>query len=288
LKIAFVGDVHGRVFHCLAGISMLQERLRERFTAVIQVGDFGYPDPDGADAPTRHYLALDPAEAGVRDLLGAQGETARGLTRLREALSGPVLFIRGNHEDFAWLKALEAQSATPSAAADPFDLFHFVPDGTVLTIDGVRLAFLGGVEEQQGDPGIDLKAWEALCRLGTGRIDVLVTHQGAYGSSTGYYGDTHGSHLVSKLVKKLQPNFHVFGHAHQLLGPKVDGATTWLGLDGLVASPRWEPDARGLCPGCFGVLDTETGSLEPVTDTWLTEFPTPFDFGPWLSGGRGA
>ena len=48
------------------------------------------------------------------------------------------------------------------------------------------------------------------------------------------------------------------------------------------ASARWEPDARGLQPGCMGLLDTETSSLEPLTDDWLAEFPTPFDFAPWF------
>ena len=278
MRIAFIGDVHGRVFHCLAGLSVLPER-RGQFDLLIQVGDFGYPDPANGDAATKIHLELDPAEAGVRDLMQATGQRAKALGQLRERL-GPILFIRGNHEDFAWLKKLSGDAPSP---VDPFDLFHYVADGSIIEVDGLCIAFLRGVEEQEDEAGIDMAAHRSLLRLGPGFIDLLITHEGPYGSSRGFRGDVHGSSLITKLIEATQPAYHVFGHAHQLLGPQLEGETTWLGLDGLVASPRWEPDAKGLRPGCFGVLDTRSGILEPVTDEWLTSFPTPFDFDAWVS-----
>lgn len=86
---------------------------------------------------------------------------------------------------------------------------------------------------------------------------------------------------MSDLLERLGPSFHVAGHAHQLSGPSLYGVTTYLGLDGLLASRRWYPESRGLQKGCLGVLDTERRQLWPVTDEWLAEFETPFDFQRW-------
>jgi hypothetical protein len=152
----------------------------------------------------------------------------------------------------------------------------------VLDIEGFRVAFLGGVEEDVGDPHIDMLAYYKLLDLGPGVIDLLVTHEGPYGSSVGYHGDVHGSPLISGLVDVLRPTLHVAGHAHQLSGPRAFGSTTYLGLDGIVASPRWYPDARGLQPGSLGTLDTSTGDLRPLQDPWLASFESPFDFRSWV------
>ena len=88
--------------------------------------------------------------------------------------------------------------------------------------------------------------------------------------------------LISELLVQLEPRFHVAGHAHSPSGPRTYSSTTYLGLDALVASAIWHPEAQGLQPGCMAVLDTEQDSLSPVTAAWLSEFETPFDFGLWF------
>lgn len=281
MRIAFIGDMHGRAFHALAAVLTMEEQLETPFDLILQVGDFGYPDPARADAPTQRYLAVDPAEADLARLLAADGERAEALSHLRARLPGPIHFLRGNHEDFSWLQGLLAHPARGTAPADPFDLFHYVADGTVLDIGGLRIAFLGGVEELPGEAAIDVGAHQALLDRAAGAVDLLVTHEGPFGSSRGYHGDVHGSALVTRLIETLQPSYHVFGHAHQILGPGQIGRTTYLGVDGLVASPIWHPEASGLKPGCLATLDTATGELQHVTDEWLASFPTPFDFDAW-------
>src|SRR5690606_33744642 len=114
-------------------------------------------------------------------------------------------------------------------------------------------------------------------------VDVLVTHEGPYGTSRGFRGDVQGSPIVTALVERLRPKWHVAGHVHTLIGPRDVGGTTYLGLAALVASRRWQPEATGLLPGCLGVLDTDADELAPVTDGWLAEFPTPFDFETWAA-----
>jgi hypothetical protein len=279
--IAFVGDVHGRMFHAIAALVTLQERTGRRFDFVVQVGDLGFPDPARGDEASRRYLEVDPAEADLGRFLNADGSLAGTLRRVRERLGGPMHFVRGNHEDFAWLRSLPVDPANGTAPADGLDLLRYTPDGTVLDLDGFRIAFLGGVEELPGEPHIDSAAYDALQGMPPGSIDLLVTHEGPYGSGSTHNGETAGSPLMSRLLERLQPRFHVFGHMHQLSGPTAFGPTTYLGLDGLVASAIWHPEARGLKPGCLGLLDTSSGELAPVTDPWLAEFPKPFDFEAW-------
>jgi hypothetical protein len=196
-------------------------------------------------------------------------------------LAGPIYFIRGNHEDFDWLAGLSVESAFGTVPVDPFDLFHYVPDGTIRRFGEQRLAFLGGVEERTDAAAIDQTAYQSLLALGPDQIDVLVSHEGPYGSSIGFHGDTHGSPLMSQLIEQTRPPFQVAGHAHVLSGPDRYGQTTYLGLDCIVASPIWQPEARGFQPGCLAALDTTTGTLEPVTAAWLADFATPFDFDHW-------
>ncbi len=74
-------------------------------------------------------------------------------------------------------------------------------------------------------------------QLEVGSIDLLVTHEGPYGSSIGYHGDTHGSKLITDLLAQIQPKFQVAGHAHSFSEPRTFEKTHYVGLDGLVASP---------------------------------------------------
>jgi 3',5'-cyclic AMP phosphodiesterase CpdA len=295
MLIGFLGDVHGQAFHALALVLTWQQVYGRRFDLVVQVGDMGAePEKEPADLPD-----YDPYGADFAQLLRATGARAARLQRLRRYLARPVYFLRGNHEDFVWLSRLcaaslnNARGAATSAgdlgvgavAVDPFDLFRYVLDGTVLDVCGTRLAFLGGVEEQTGPPGIDMAAFEALASLGHGAFDVLVAHEGHYGTSTGYRGDVHGSPLMTRLLEATTPQFFVFGHAHKAIGPGWFGPTRYIGLDGLLPFRKWKPDATGFLPGSLATLDTAGGTLAPVTDSWLSSFPThPFDFDAWAGG----
>jgi hypothetical protein len=290
--------VHGQAFHALALLLTWQRTHSRRFDLVVQVGDMGAePNRELSDLP-----AHDPYGADFAQLLKATGERAAQLSMLRTHLARPIHFVRGNHEDFAWLSGLQAaaraQSPHPAGthdsaglngtvAVDPFDLFRYVSDGTVLDVGGVRIAFLGGVEEQTGPAGIDAAAYRALEALGPGGVDVLVAHEGHHGISIGFRGDMHGSPLMTRLLEKTTPAFFVFGHAHKPIGPDRFGSTVYVGLDGLLPFRKWQPNATGFLPGCLAVLDTTEGTLAPVVDPWLRAFHThPFDFDAWAGDFR--
>ncbi len=287
MLIGLVGDVHGQAFHALVALAILQERLGRRFGLLVQVGDMGaYPEPSRMDEASRRYLEADPSQGDFARLLHAEGELAEQLLRLRGLFSGPLHFIRGNHEDYPWLRSLPIDAASGTAVVDPFDLLRYVPDGTILRLGEFTVAFLGG-EESGGsveDGEIDPVAYERVIELGPGRVDLLVTHDTPYGLSTGYRGQVQGSRLITELAECLRPTFHLAGHYHHLNGPRSCGYTAFLGLAQLVPSAIRQPEARGLQEGCLAVLDTEKGELQPVTDAWLSEFPTPFDFQAWSDG----
>ena len=122
--------------------------------------------------------------------------------------------------------------------------------------------------------------------LGPGAIDVLVAHQGPYGSSIGFRGDVHGSRRLSALMEQLRPRYYVAGHAHQAVGPLEYGPTTYVGLNGLVPSRRWEPESRGLAPGCLAVIDTDGDGLSVLSAGRLRDVPSPIDFEDWWAGSR--
>ena len=283
MLIGFIGDIHGRVYHTIGAIATWQAKTGKRFDLLIQVGDLGaFPDLTKLDPDTNRHLAADPAEADFSRFIVAQGPQAEALRAMRQQFLSPIYFNRGNHEDFAWLDHIQSQANTATIPIDPYDLFHFVSDSTVLEFGDTRIAFLGGVEEQDDEAAIDQTAYQSLLALGTGQIDVLVTHEGPYGSSIGFHGDTHGSPLISELIAKTEPSFQIAGHAHTVSGPKMYGNTLYLGLTIIVAPPLWYPDATGLQSGWMAVLDTNTANLQLVNDAWLAAFPKPFDFDLWF------
>ena len=277
MKIAFIGDVHGRVYHALAAVLSLQARLQDKLDLIIQVGDLGaFPDPERLDEATQRYAERDPSELHFSHLLGAKGALARQLSAARARLPGPIYFIRGNHEDMAWLAGLRNESRAESTPVDPFDLLHYVEDGAVVDFGGFRVAFLGGVEYgAEAGTRIEGEALDKLSAVAPGSVDLLVTHDAPYGVAVGFSGSTQGSQKISDLLKVLQPAYHVAGHYHHMIGPTSYGRTTYIGLASLF------PGRRGGAPlqdGSLALLDTARAELRFVTDGWLKDFGAGFAF----------
>ena len=285
MKVGLVGDVHGRVYHMLAAVLELQERLGEPLDLVIQVGDLGaFPDTELLDDTTKRWAEKDPSELHFSHLLNADGPLAEHLIAARQQLSRPIQFIRGNHEDQDWLAGLRPQSAgiaaAVSAAVDPFDLIHYVPDGTVLDFDGFRIGYLGGVE-YGAEPHTKIEDDAVDLIEEAGSLDLLVTHDGPYGVGTGYYGDTQGSKVLTELIERRQPRHHVGGHYHQMNGPHRYGDTTYHCVAALFPGRQ---NAAPLLDGCLAVLDTEADTFEFVTEDWLRDFGKDFDFAAHFAG----
>lgn len=280
MRIAFVGDLHGRVFHCLAAVLAC---IRERgpLDVVVQVGDLGaFPDPTKLDEATKRFARDDPTELDFARLTDASSEPADALGKARAALPSPILFIRGNHEDVAYLDRCLGGSDGRTAAVDPFDLFHVVADGTVLQIGGARVGFCGGADYIPGEDvslhGIRDEACQQL--RSSAPVEVLVTHDGPYGCGVGRHGNTQGSKKVTSLLEALRPRHHLYGHYHHVNRPDPVS----LGLAGILLPPRLDPTRR-VQAGSVALLDTERGEIEVVDEPWLTDIGGEgFDFERWL------
>lgn len=90
----------------------------------------------------------------------------------------PIFFIDGNHEYFPLLTPYKK----PSAIAEGL---VYVPRGTVLNIDGIKIGFCGGgvsIDKRIRTPGFDWFPDEAITRrdvqkfYSVGKLDLLVTH----------------------------------------------------------------------------------------------------------------
>src|SRR5262249_61154440 len=144
--IAFIGDVH-RAFDRLAGeVAALPANVE----AAIQVGDLGLHQDD-----------LDPAGFGL------------------PAIARPVYYVTGNHDHEPSYRGI----SRPTEMAPNL---VFVPRGTVLDLDGRRIAFLGGgdsvIDRAVRRSGVDWGPEEQVTMddvarfEGGGRVDLLVCH----------------------------------------------------------------------------------------------------------------
>jgi predicted phosphodiesterase len=144
--IAFIGDVH-RAFDCLArAVAGLPPDIK----VAIQVGDLGLH----------------------RDDLGPTGP---GVPPLRKV----VYYVTGNHDhEPSYRGIVEPTEMAPNLV--------FVPRGTVLELDGRRIAFLGGgdsvIDRAVRRHGVDWWPEERVTKADVarferaGRVDLLVCH----------------------------------------------------------------------------------------------------------------
>jgi predicted phosphodiesterase len=144
--IGFIGDVH-RAFDRLAGVLA---HFSADVGVAIQVGDLGLHSDD-------------------------LGPTGTGMP----PLARPVYFVTGNHDHEPSYRGIVA----PTEMAPNL---VYVPRGTVLELDGRRIAFLGGgdsvIDRAVRRAGVDWWPEERVTMAdvarfeGVGRVDLLVCH----------------------------------------------------------------------------------------------------------------
>lgn len=274
MKVAFFGDVHGRVLHALGAALMLHQRRAIRLDAMIQVGDLGsFPSPERLDAATRRFMVGNPSEGDFFRLLDPSPRLAEGVRAVLARVPA-FLFVSGNHEDHAWLAALHRAAGAAVTPVDPLGAYRHVACGNVIDVAGQRTAFLGLVESDEMD--YDQEAYDRFLAAAPGSVDILVTHDGPHGLSE-YRGVRQGSVKLSRLIEHLQPRLHVGGHYHHENGPRRYGSTVSYALADLVGAKANHRTSEPVNPrqqvkaGSIGILDTETYEFEYVHDAWLAE-----------------
>jgi predicted phosphodiesterase len=142
MAIAFIGDIHGDYY----ALQLILNEIAQRpeITAVIQVGDWGWYD-----------YRVDKFKALTYPV--------------------PTYWVDGNHEDFTLLPQGEGpQEIAPNC--------YYMPRGSVLMIDGRKVAFMGGagsVDAAYNHQWSELENIlpQEIAKLnGVTGVDILVTH----------------------------------------------------------------------------------------------------------------
>ena len=161
----------------------------------------------------------------VGDVATADGEYA--------SLPSPLYWIKGNNENFDTIAA----GVFPAA-------LHYLPNGRLLELDGIRVAGLGGTfaptmyelpaaelpHPKKGSP----KATEAAdrrrhfvreevdaCRRLTG-VDVFLSHEAPRPFRV-QRGIDAGKTPINEVLASMQPRLHLFGHHHRFTESVVQG-----------------------------------------------------------------
>lgn len=132
----------------------------------------------------------------------------------------PVYFVDGNHDHLPSL--LEHKHDSPAEVAPNF---VYCPRGSVLTLDGRRIGFLGGAKSidrefrERGEEWWDEEepTHEEAMRLKGQKIDLLITHSppSSVVRDMGYSENDYASVVVQEIWEELgQPNL-VCGHMHR-------------------------------------------------------------------------
>ena len=143
----------------------------------------------------------------------------------------PLSFIQGNNESFDRLDRF--RSGTEAVAN-----LHFIPNGTAVTIAGLRVAGLGGTfaptwfdtpasalpVKGKDDKRRHFVRQEIDAAKKLRNIDVLLTHEApkpfwitlpSSSSPTRKWRRDVGKEPITELADALRPRLHCFGHHHQ-------------------------------------------------------------------------
>jgi len=149
-----------------------------------------------------------------------------------EAFDAPLFWIKGNNENFDRI-----------AAGDLPANLHYIPNGTVHVVEGIRVAGLGGTfaPTMYGVPTAELphpkkstaKATELadrrrhfvgeeveMCKQMKG-VDILLTHEAPRPFRV--KGNDAGKTPINEILASMKPRLHLFGHHHRFVEAEFQG-----------------------------------------------------------------
>jgi Icc-related predicted phosphoesterase len=281
VNIAIFSDLHGRILLAFMLCARWQQETGERITAILQAGDLGaYPDEARLDRATLRHARADPDELGfMRDFTELQDDVAY---RLAETTC-PMIFVRGNHEDHAWLDAVErGAGAAPLYPIDAYQRisclrtgmpYTIVGDGSQLTVLGIgRIGFPPGASNPNEAKYAQAPELERLYNLGPAQVDILLTHDVP---PTNVNRRSVGMTEIRRALDDYRPVYHFYGHTDEPYRCELDanGVTATIRM----ADLNWDRAARGgpLHAGVMGMLrwrGPSEHSFEVVDAPWLREY----------------
>jgi hypothetical protein len=215
LQIAVFGDVHGQILLPFQLAARWQQETGQELDLLLQVGDLGiFPDLARLDRSTRRHSLSHPGVLGfLQHFMTYDPAVAAILNETR----CPLVFVRGNHEDHAWLDALEEKAPAPAFPVDVYQRlyclktgvpYQFTRGGTTLNLLGIGRIGRPAAARKDRPHYIQTVEQQRLNQVGPGSIDILLTHDGA--SDQIYVGS--GSEEIARVCERLHPVYHCFGH----------------------------------------------------------------------------
>jgi Icc-related predicted phosphoesterase len=290
VKIALFSDVHGRLRIMLHMLQCWQVQHRTHLDGVLLAGDIGcFPDESRFDKATRRWIERDPEEAGFpRHFMRPKTEIESVFHGVHEhgefaMVHCPILFVAGNHEDFAYLQECRRSGPARGMPAHTFPVdcyrrIHCIDNGHIVALQGadgcrLRVAGLWGVENSAaGSPkAISKDAASTLCRSGKGSFDVLLTHDAPGHSYTGHAA----SSTISEVLRACEPPLHVFGHAHPVDGRHEFFADPIPTRSWILEDVCFGKKCDGSLRNAMGILHWDAGRgtpayrVELVDDEWI-------------------
>jgi calcineurin-like phosphoesterase family protein len=276
MNIAVFSDVHGRILLAFALCARWERETGERIDLTLQAGDLGvYPDETRLDRATIKHAKADPEELGF---LAHFVERKAEVAAILDSTDCPMIFVRGNHEDHAFLDGLEAEASEPIFPVDAYSRICCLKTGVPYTFSAgtetVALLGIGRVGQPLGAQAkpkyLQPDEQERLYRLEATPFDILLTHdvpQDAPGSR--------GMEEIRLVLDAYTPRYFFYGHTEEPYQQQIDrnGVTTAIRM----ADLNWERGARhGLLPrGVMSMLrwsGREDHRFEVVDATWLEEY----------------
>ncbi len=283
--VAVLGDLHGHLtlaFRLVRRWELIHERS---VSLILQVGDLGaFPPPFCLDRATMRFAEKDPDELGFRDYYEGSDE-ADEIFGIDPSpcyrIGANTVFVKGNHEDFAFLADMASAGDEP-VGVDAYGALLYLPNGGIwscsLGAHTLRIGSLGGVEPREGRTGgagtpyFNRSELKAL-RQRVGDLDVLITHDVPQGGAIGLGSafERRGSAGVRDIIRETQPRYHFCGHWHEPgFKLEVPGATQSYLLNEVNFR-----SARRLNRGCFGMLRWNgpgDSDFQIVDEPWLGEY----------------
>ena len=238
------GDIHGAMDRLYQDVFKFEAALGVGFDYVLHVGDFGiWPDPSRIDKATRRHEGAGDFPVWLKE--------NRGVPR-------PTAFIKGNHEDFAWLEAQDKE-VLPGLT--------YLRNGHTIDIrnqggSGLRVGGVGGCygpsdylrrsDRLQGYAKRHYTADEIERLADASSVDIVLTHDAPAGvrfekhrRRAGYISGAAG---LDALLARVRPRVCFFGHHHARVDAEVSGVRC-IGLNkvampGNLVAMEMEPGKR--------------------------------------------
>ncbi len=281
VNIAVFADLHGRILLCFLLCARWEQETQQRIDVILQAGDLGaYPARERLDRATIRHAQADPTELGFLDDFTSRRPAVE---RALSATTCPLIFVRGNHEDHAWLDALEAQTDAPLFPIDAYQRIYCLKTGVPYTVEAgtasISLVGIGRIGVPIGETNQKKPKYaqqyevERLYDMGDDtKIDILLTHDAPRDAV--YPGA--GLEEIRLMLDIYTPAYHFYGHTEQPFEQHLDA--NGITLSCRMADLNWEDNQqrrRLLTPGVMGMLrwqSRDDHSFEVVNDFWLNEY----------------